>query len=307
MAIKLKAITSNSLALALGEPSWAGLFADLGGIVDAEVTRMVFTYHYAQAEAKFTTATMMALKNACKDGTQLPDAVLSEISPTVFGKMKQVIGETEPLPDVFKYDPDAAMQIEPASVGPVADDPEGWSLEDEVEAGFGDGTVQEVKKQGGGSGTWKASDQQADEEATAAKTASYMKVYKGKHWPKDQLESSGRVALKDAELLYQPVYGSSPDSRYFLIAAAEDLKVAARIKSNKVSIRFEGGSFKKYQDKLKELGLNNVSAEKQYASAHLNCESESLLRKTVGALLLGLGVQWQTPYPDIDVIKGHGA
>lgn len=127
-------------------------------------------------------------------------------------------------------------------------------------------------------------------------------------WPKfniAELKTASPVKLRDATMMYQPVHGTSPGSRYFVVAANKDLRVAARYTSNgKLSVRIEGPSWQKYAANITDCGFTNVDSKKDYASVHLDVGHDMVMaNKTLGALLLGLGVPLDTPVPELKVIK----
>lgn len=125
-------------------------------------------------------------------------------------------------------------------------------------------------------------------------------------WPKFDLakiQSAQCVKLRDATMMYQPVFGTSAGSRYFMVAANKDLRVAARYKSGKLSVRIEGPGWQKYATNISECGFHNVDKSKDYASIHLDVGLNLIVaNKTLGALLMGLGVPLETPLPDLKVI-----
>ena len=121
-----------------------------------------------------------------------------------------------------------------------------------------------------------------------------------------KLNTAQVVKLRDAKQMYQPVKGSSTGSRYFLIAADDDVRVAARYHGSTLSIRIEGPNWKKYKATIAQAGFSTVDDAKDYASVHLAVESEMLANKSLGAVLMGLGVQFETPLPALKVIAGKG-
>lgn len=130
------------------------------------------------------------------------------------------------------------------------------------------------------------------------------KPTKSEAWPTfdvSKLTSAAPVELRKATMMYQPVMGTSAGSRYFLVAANEDIRVAARIKKGTLSVRIEGPSWKKYVSNIQTCGFDNVKDD--YASIHLAVgEDVVLASKTLGAILLGLGVLFETPVPETKVI-----
>lgn len=127
-------------------------------------------------------------------------------------------------------------------------------------------------------------------------------------WPMFEiakLKVAPPVKLRDATMMYQPVHGTSAGSRYFLVGGNKDVKVAARLNSNMLSIRIEGQAFTKYATNLEKAGFSKVKPAAGYASLHMDVGTDSVMAaKTLGAVLLGLGIQLETPMPDLKVIAG---
>ena len=97
--------------------------------------------------------------------------------------------------------------------------------------------------------------------------------------------------LRDATLLYQPVSGTSGGSRYFMVAANQDLRIGARLHGGTLSVRIEGPGWKKHVNGIKAVGFEKVDKDQDYASLHLNVGADAMLaNKTFGAILLGLGI-----------------
>jgi hypothetical protein len=117
-----------------------------------------------------------------------------------------------------------------------------------------------------------------------------------------KLKSAPLTKLRDATMLYQPVHGTSSSSRYYLVAANQGLRVAARWKNSGLSIRVEGESLLAHKSELTEAGIILKGAE--YASVHLSCDDELLARKAMGAVLMAMGAQFDTPLPNLMVIQG---
>lgn len=123
-----------------------------------------------------------------------------------------------------------------------------------------------------------------------------------KKWPEFPpalMQAAPLVKLRDATKMYQPVQGSSVGSRYFLVAGRDDLRVAARYTGVKLSIRVEGSNV---TGASKNLSATGFDLHDGYASVHLAIHGKDLARKTLGALLLGLGIPFETPLPDFNRI-----
>jgi hypothetical protein len=127
-------------------------------------------------------------------------------------------------------------------------------------------------------------------------------------FPEGQMLTEEPVPLRDATQLYQPVRGTSEGSRYFLVASRADLKVAARYRANRLSLRIEGEEFKTYVENLKECGFTNINlgGNKPYASMHLDIDDPVLAKKALGAVVTGLGVDMDTPLPNLSKIANKG-
>lgn len=122
-------------------------------------------------------------------------------------------------------------------------------------------------------------------------------------FPDHMKKSAPLVQLRQATQMYQPVAGTSAGSRYYVVAANEDLRVAARFSGGTLSVRVEGKGWDKYKSQLSAAGFGKVSTSKQYASLHLDVGHDKVMAsKTLGAVLLGLGIPMQTPLPDINKV-----
>ncbi len=118
------------------------------------------------------------------------------------------------------------------------------------------------------------------------------------------LKTAFPVKLRDADKMYQPVRGTSAGSRYYMVAANKDIRVAARLQGGSLSVRIEGPGLAKHQNAISEAGIT-INAGKDYASVHLNVGGDMVLAsKTLGAVLMGLGVTLDTPMPNLALIKG---
>ena len=112
------------------------------------------------------------------------------------------------------------------------------------------------------------------------------------------------VKLTDATQMYQPVYGTSGGSRYFVVAANKDLRIAARFQGGSLSVRIEGPGLDKNTGAIVQCGFDMHLPGKNYASLHLSVGGDPVLaNKTLGAVLLGLGLPLETPIPDTSLIK----
>lgn len=140
---------------------------------------------------------------------------------------------------------------------------------------------------------------------TKEKLEAIAPVKKTGMWlPFDQakMKTAPLTKLRDATQMYQPVLGTSAGSRYYLVAANKDLRVAARYMPHKLSVRIEGPGFSKYVPEIKKAGIE-VHGAKGYASIHLDVGSDpTMANKTLGAILLGLGIPLETPIPELKKI-----
>lgn len=108
--------------------------------------------------------------------------------------------------------------------------------------------------------------------------------------------------------LYQPVRGTSPSSRYFLVAWHPILKLGCRYKTGSLSVRAEGTLL--HSDtglqSMYHFGFDKVS--EGYCSFHVPVGEDNhiLARKLLGSVLYGLGLVWETPMPHLDVIYNMG-
>ena len=122
-------------------------------------------------------------------------------------------------------------------------------------------------------------------------------------FPADKMKIATPVPLRTASQMYQPVKGSSPGSRYFVVAANQDLRIAAKWDSGALAIRIEGPGWEKSKGKIHDCGFTTVDPKKGYASLHLSVGDDPVLAgKTLGAVLMGLGIELQTPFPVMKLI-----
>lgn len=123
-------------------------------------------------------------------------------------------------------------------------------------------------------------------------------------YPEDKMATGPVQKLSEANVMYQPVVGTSAGSRYFFIGATKDLKIAARIKGKSLSVRVEG-NVEAFSDLLKENGFS--FPETHHASIHVEIQTVLMANRVVGALLVGLGEDVLTPLPKMKKIVGKGA
>jgi hypothetical protein len=131
-------------------------------------------------------------------------------------------------------------------------------------------------------------------------------VVAGNEWPLFDLATlptAPLVALETASRMYQPVKGTSEGKRYYVVACNKDLRIAAAFKQSELSVRIEGPAYDAKVDQLKTV-FPNATQGKGYASLHLEVGNDLIASKAMGALLMALGVAWETPMPSLAVIKG---
>ncbi len=122
-----------------------------------------------------------------------------------------------------------------------------------------------------------------------------------------KMQTADRVPLSVAEKMYAPVKGSDDSSRYFVVGISSKVKVAARYRNNKLSVRVEtveGFPFGNIASALGEAGLKISNA---HASQHFEGLSFTQASRTLGAMLMALDVPMQTPLPDLKVIANKGS
>ena len=141
-------------------------------------------------------------------------------------------------------------------------------------------------------------------EAMAAKVEKKAPMVPG--WPVfdlKKMKTAPVTKLRDATMMYQPVEGTSKSSRYYVVGANQDVRVAARYEGHTLSVRIEGPQIAKHWGPIEAVGLKK-SSEKGYASIHLGVGNDMMVaNKTLGAILMGLGLQLETPLPNLKIIK----
>ena len=117
------------------------------------------------------------------------------------------------------------------------------------------------------------------------------------------------MPLKEATALYQRVHGTSGGSVYVAIAISENLRVAARIKGPKLSVRVEGVFSAQAKEALASQGIQFKGAAEasgyDYASGHYDCGLVPPER-VVGAILFGCGLPFDTPIPNMQKVRELG-
>lgn len=105
------------------------------------------------------------------------------------------------------------------------------------------------------------------------------------------------VHLRDAKEMYQRVLGTSGGSVYRVIAMNDNIKVAARIKGNAVSLRVEGVFDTATVQAFNAVGVQQKTEE--YLSGHFTCE-KCTPQKLIGSVIVGCGVIFDTPVPNLN-------
>jgi hypothetical protein len=127
--------------------------------------------------------------------------------------------------------------------------------------------------------------------------------------PFDKMKTDPVVQLKAADKLFQPVKGTSPGSRYFVVGIGAGVKVAARFAGKadgaaKISIRIEGEAFPKLTGKIQEAGVFGPnfggSFGGDYASMHCAVEGKKEAQRLVGAVLGSMAPYIGHACPDIE-------
>lgn len=111
--------------------------------------------------------------------------------------------------------------------------------------------------------------------------------------PSDKMKTLPVVQLADAEMLFQPVKGTSAGSKYFVVGIGAGIRVAARYKKvadgGKLSVRIEGSAFPKLTAKIHEAGVFGPnfagSFQGDYASMHIAVDGKKETQRVIGAIL----------------------
>ena len=119
-----------------------------------------------------------------------------------------------------------------------------------------------------------------------------------------KFDLSSPEKLADAVQMYQPVRGTSTGSVYAVVALSDSMKVAARVTDAKLSMRIEGTCLEspKLVAKMEEMGFTPTKGS--HYSMHMAC-GEVPADRVIGAILGGLGVEFQTPLPMLTKVKEY--
>ena len=139
--------------------------------------------------------------------------------------------------------------------------------------------------------------------------AKLVEIVSGKDWqlfPLAELKTAPLAKLSDADRMYQPVQATTPMKRYYVVALNKLFRVAVAYNKPELSVRIEWTPETGLGDinEAIQAVFPNASAGKGYGSLHLAISEDTLASKTLGAVLMGCGVPWETPLPNLDVIKG---
>jgi len=126
-----------------------------------------------------------------------------------------------------------------------------------------------------------------------------------------EIMTSDPVALRSAIDLYQPVHSSSAGSIYHCVALGPELRIAARYKGSKLSIRVEGAMDKPkileaYKLQLIAMGYKAEYFVKGYTSIHVEAEDIQTAQMALGALIMGIDCTFDTQMPVLSFFKGYG-
>jgi hypothetical protein len=110
------------------------------------------------------------------------------------------------------------------------------------------------------------------------------------------------VPLREATKMYQKVRGTSSGSVYIVVALNDSLRVAARIIGTNLAVRVEpAGSNSFHPVDINRLKAQSLDYKQTYASGHFECGKVSAAR-TLGAILVGLGIVFDTPLPSVELV-----
>lgn len=111
------------------------------------------------------------------------------------------------------------------------------------------------------------------------------------------------VHLRDATKMYQRVRGTSEDSVYVMIASGSGVKVAAKcMNDSRISIRVEGNLTPAVISAFANQQIT-MGASKTYLSGHFTCPDAVRPERVLGAVLVGTGLEFDTPVPSLKYVK----
>lgn len=95
---------------------------------------------------------------------------------------------------------------------------------------------------------------------------------------------SPAIPLVSAQTLYQPVYGTNKNSRYYVVARYEGMNIAVRYTKPRLSIRVEGEGLTPHRAHLQNIGFEgHEDSGHKHMSMHLEVLDEMTAVKAVGA------------------------
>lgn len=115
----------------------------------------------------------------------------------------------------------------------------------------------------------------------------------------EEVKALQPVALRDAVYMYQPVLGTSHSSIYSVVALTDSLAMAVKLGGNNISVRVEGNISTEDKLKLATVGLTDKGA---YLSGHFDTQGKCDASRVLGAILLGCGIDYNTPLPKLSMI-----
>lgn len=117
------------------------------------------------------------------------------------------------------------------------------------------------------------------------------------------------VSLDQATVLYQPVRGTSGESIYYVVAISPEVKIAARVKSERVSIRAVGDFSNSVKAALKEAGFDEKDGT--YMSGHFQVSDLKIASRLLGAILFNVSAachtKFSTPVPEVHYLLNKGS
>lgn len=120
----------------------------------------------------------------------------------------------------------------------------------------------------------------------------------------EPMPAGGPVKLAEAQVVGQPVRGTSQGSTYYAIALSGSVKLAARIKSDGgISLRAEGEMSPAERKYLKQAGMKDSGQD--YLSIHFDAQGVPPAR-IIGAFLLGLGLDFEAQVTNGNQLKVEG-
>lgn len=120
--------------------------------------------------------------------------------------------------------------------------------------------------------------------------------------PAHMLTKMSAIPLVDATGLYRVVKGTSPSSKYFLVAVFPVFKMAIKLKTGAMSTRIEGTITLGLTKKLNDMGF---SPGTHYWSCHAPVHSTQVAQQYYGAMVSALGGSL-LPLADLSVIENKG-